>query len=486
MITRQAKIYTALQYFIDLLLTSGSLVAAYYLRLYLHQVLPRTWTPWLAHDLYPLSHYTGLLLLIMPIWLALISSMNFYHTLVRLSIVGQLRMLANLELFGGILLGFALFLLKMNVSRPLILLFLWANFALLFLERVALKIKLHLFKENQHNFKSILIVAGNTDGREVGELIKNYRDWGLHLAGYITTETDIRSEGCALPQRPSDPPTLGGLNRIPQILQENIIDEIVFVASDKKDLEKFEEIFPLCETQGIRMRLVANFFPQSISRMSMGYLDHVPLITFSTAPDYSPALVMKRLLDLGLSLVLLAAAAPLMLVVAALLKLTTKGPIIYRQVRCGLYGRPLTLYKFRSMIDGAEDVLWEIKHLNEMDGPVFKMRQDPRVAPLGRVLRKSSIDELPQLYNVLKGDMSLVGPRAPLPEEVREYTRSQRRRLSVTPGITCLWQVSGRNEIDFNEWMKMDLRYIDNWSLLLDLKILLKTILTVLLDKGAR
>jgi exopolysaccharide biosynthesis polyprenyl glycosylphosphotransferase len=185
-------------------------------------------------------------------------------------------------------------------------------------------------------------------------------------------------------------------------------------------------------------------------------------------------------------LLLLVLLMPLMIVIGLLVKLTSVGPIIYRQVRCGLYGRKFVLYKFRSMHQGAEDVLWEIRHLNEMDGPVFKMRNDPRVTPFGRFLRKSSIDELPQLWNVIKGDMSLVGPRAPLPEEVKEYTRWQRRRLSVKPGITCLWQVSGRNEIDFHEWMKLDLQYIDNWSLLLDLKILLRTFPVVLLGKGAR
>ncbi|MBI3656774.1 MAG: sugar transferase [Acidobacteria bacterium] len=486
MIARQARIYTFLQYFIDMLLTAISLAGGYYLRLYLPYMLPESWTTWLAPDLYPLRHYIWLLLVILPIWLSLLSAMNFYRTLVRLSLIGQVRLLVNLELFGGILVGFAIFLLKLNVSRPLIFFFLFANFTLLFLERVALKIKLKLFKENKNNFKSILIVAGETNGREIGDLIKNYRDWGLHVAGYITTDTGNLPRPPDEGRRPSDPPILGGLEQIPNILKENIIDEIVFVGSDKKDLDKFEEIFPFCEAQGIRMSLVANFFPQSISRISMEYLDHVPLITFSTAPDYSPALVLKRVIDLGLSIGLLAVSAPLTLMVALLVKLTSKGPVIYRQVRCGLYGRPFTLYKFRSMIDGAEDALWEIRHLNEMGGPVFKMRNDPRVTSLGRFLRKSSIDELPQLYNVLKGDMSLVGPRAPLPEEVREYTRWQRRRLSVKPGITCLWQVSGRNEVDFDEWMTMDLRYIDNWSLALDLKILLKTIPTVLLGRGAR
>jgi exopolysaccharide biosynthesis polyprenyl glycosylphosphotransferase len=232
--------------------------------------------------------------------------------------------------------------------------------------------------------------------------------------------------------------------------------------------------------------LAADFFPAKVSTVSMEFLENVPLITFSTTPDHPLSLFVKRAMDVVFSILLLMASLPLMILVGLLVKLTSKGPIIYSQVRCGLYGRKFVLYKFRSMQEGAQDVLWEIKHLNEMDGPVFKMRLDPRVTVLGRFLRKYSIDEWPQFWNVLKGDMSLVGPRAPLPEEVLEYTRWQRRRLSVKPGITCLWQVSGRNEIDFHEWMKLDLHYIDNWSLLLDLKILLRTFPVVLFGKGAR
>ena len=169
-----------------------------------------------------------------------------------------------------------------------------------------------------------------------------------------------------------------------------------------------------------------------------------------------------------------------------LIKGTTPGPVFYRQIRCGLYGRKFELVKFRTMVDWAEEKLKEVIHLNEMDGPVFKMRNDPRVTRVGQYLRKFSIDELPQLWNVLKVEMSLVGPRAPLPDEVQHYAIKQRRRLSVKPGITCLWQISGRSDIDFQRWMELDLEYIDNWSFWLDIQIIVKTIPAVLMGRGAR
>jgi exopolysaccharide biosynthesis polyprenyl glycosylphosphotransferase len=251
-------------------------------------------------------------------------------------------------------------------------------------------------------------------------------------------------------------------------------------------LDSYDDTITLCEELGIRTRVVADFFPTSTSRLSLEFLDTLPLITFSTVPDQESAILAKRLIDVLTAAVLLTLLAPLMLLTAGLIKFTSRGPVFYRQVRCGLYGRKFSLVKFRTMIEGAEDRLWEIKHLNEMDGPVFKMRNDPRVTPLGRFLRKYSIDEIPQLWNVLKGEMSIVGPRAPLSEEVRFYSIRQRRRLSVKPGITCLWQVSGRSDIDFHQWMNMDLYYIDHWSLWLDLRILLRTIPAVFTGRGAR
>jgi exopolysaccharide biosynthesis polyprenyl glycosylphosphotransferase len=247
-----------------------------------------------------------------------------------------------------------------------------------------------------------------------------------------------------------------------------------------------EEIFLICEEEGIKTRVMLSFFPHLTSKIYLEALQDLPLLTFTTTPQNDYLLFVKNALDFALAGVLLILFAPFLCLVALLIKLTSKGPVIFKQVRCGLGGRKFVLYKFRSMHTDAEEAKKELAHLNEMSGPVFKLSNDPRCTFVGRFLRKFSVDELPQLFNIIKGDMSFVGPRPPIPEEVEKYERWQRRRLRMKPGLTCLWQVSGRNEVDFAEWMKMDLQYIDTWSLFLDCKIFLKTIPIVLLGKGAR
>jgi len=221
--------------------------------------------------------------------------------------------------------------------------------------------------------------------------------------------------------------------------------------------------------------------------MELHEFDGLPLLSFSTTPTNEAVMFVRRILDIILASVMLLIFGPLlMLPTAILIKLTSPGPVLFRQKRCGLNGRVFTMYKFRSMVDHAEQLRVELEAFNEMDGPVFKSSRDPRITLIGKVIRRRSIDELPQLFNVLQGHMSLVGPRPPLPQEVARYQRWQRRRLSMKPGMTCLWQISGRNEVSFEDWMKLDLTYIDNWSLLLDLKILLKTVPVVLLGRGAK
>jgi len=233
------------------------------------------------------------------------------------------------------------------------------------------------------------------------------------------------------------------------------------------------------------VRFALNIFPHTKAKVDLEDLDGVPLLTFSTSPNSQLQLMAKRATDVTLSALLLFLGMPVVLVIALLVKITSGGSILFRQTRCGLNGRFFTLYKFRTMIEDAEARRRDLWHLNEMNGPVFKVRNDPRVTAFGRFLRKFSLDELPQLWNVLRGDMSLVGPRPPIPEEVAQYQRWQRRRLAMKPGLTCLWQISGRNELDFNRWIELDLEYIDSWSPSLDWKILWKTIPVVLSGRGA-
>ncbi len=210
-----------------------------------------------------------------------------------------------------------------------------------------------------------------------------------------------------------------------------------------------------------------------------------PLLEFETFSAKQWQLFFKRVIDILLSLTLLLLFSPLIIVAIIAIKLESKGPVLFSQVRSGLNGRKFKLYKFRTMVVGAEMKKRELEKMNEMDGPVFKIRHDPRITRVGAILRKTSIDEIPQLINVLKGDMSIVGPRPPLPVEVELYKMWQRRRLSLKPGLTCIWQVSGRNRIQFEKWMEMDLEYIDKWSLWLDFKILFKTVFVVLFGYGA-
>jgi len=210
------------------------------------------------------------------------------------------------------------------------------------------------------------------------------------------------------------------------------------------------------------------------------------MLTFMSAPRDELLLFIRRCFDFSAALALIALLSPLLLTIAALVKITSRGPVLFRQVRAGLHGRPFVFLKFRSMRVDAEALKSALAPFNEMDGPAFKLTNDPRVTPLGRWLRKTSLDELPQLLNILRGEMSFVGPRPAVLDEVRRYEPWQRRRLSMPPGLTCLWQVSGRNELTFDEWMRLDLEYIDNWSLWLDLRIVFKTIPAVVLGRGAR
>jgi exopolysaccharide biosynthesis polyprenyl glycosylphosphotransferase len=317
-------------------------------------------------------------------------------------------------------------------------------------------------KHGALDVRHVAVVGNAAAAHEFARTIKRHDVWGFKLIG-IFTHDEVRD-----------------------LLEGGGVDELIIVV-DRESLNDYTDTFLLCEELGVTARVVLNFFPHSIARMELHDFDGLPLLSFSTTPTNEVLMFVRRILDVLLATVILVIVGPLVMLPAAILiKLTSPGPVLFKQKRCGLNGRLFTMYKFRSMVDNAEQRRVELEGFNEMDGPVFKSSRDPRITTIGKIIRRRSIDELPQLFNVLQGHMSLVGPRPPLPDEVARYERWQRRRLSMKPGITCLWQISGRNEVSFEDWMKLDLTYIDNWSLLLDLKILLKTVPVVLLGRGAK
>jgi exopolysaccharide biosynthesis polyprenyl glycosylphosphotransferase len=269
------------------------------------------------------------------------------------------------------------------------------------------------------------------------------------------------------------------------LVEDLIVDDVLF-AVPFSALLSAEPHVAWCEEVGVTVHLKVDFIRTLFSRTYPSELDGMPMLTMSTTPQDAVALLLKRTVDFVVSSVMLVGLSPLLALCALAVKTTSPGSVYFRQQRVGLNGRIFTLLKFRSMYRDAEERRKELERLNEASGPVFKMRRDPRITPVGRLLRRFSLDELPQLWNVFRGDMSLVGPRPPLPDEVRRYERWQRRRLSMKPGLTCLWQVAGRSNIGFDEWMKLDLAYIDNWSLKLDFVILLRTVPAVVLARGAR
>jgi exopolysaccharide biosynthesis polyprenyl glycosylphosphotransferase len=344
---------------------------------------------------------------------------------------------------------------------------------------VALRLVSRWVRSRGYNFRTVLLVGTGQKAAQLADFLEAHPHWGFRVIGYLDDDNggEIR--------RANRWPCLGKIENLESLLLREVVDELVFVI-EKGKLGAYEQALLVAERHGVRAHVSLDIFPHVLARPVLEELDGVPLLSFTTTPSNPTQLVIKRGIDLAVSLALFVVTLPIQLVAALAIKLTSPGPVLFRQVRCGLNGRHFTLLKFRTMHAGAEQLLSGISHLNEMTGPVFKATKDPRLTFVGRILRRLSIDELPQLVNVIKGDMSLVGPRPPLPEEVSRYEPWQHRRLSMNPGITCLWQVSGRNEVDFDRWMALDLKYIDTWSPMLDLKILLKTVPAVLSGRGAR
>ena len=369
------------------------------------------------------------------------------------------------------------YLLRLDLSRSFVGLFAVWSWVLLSLFRLnagrALRAILREFGSSHY----VMVVGEGAAALKLGRQIEEARGYGVQLSGFLSDGNSAGEVELAqkYPVRP--------LAKLPDLLREQIIDEIIF-AVDSRRLAELEDIFLLCDEEGVKTRVAVDFFPHVNSEVSLERLGTSPLLTFSATPHDEIRLLVKRLTDIVLAGAGVVLLLPFMLLIALLIRLTSPGPAIFRQVRCGLNGRRFVFYKFRSMCLNAEAMRADVEHLSERK-LAMKIPNDPRLTGVGRWLRKFSVDEWPQLWNVLKGDMALVGPRPALPDEVEQYKRWQRRRLRMRPGITSLWAVNGRDAVDFETWMKLDMQYIDQWSLALDWKILLQTIPHVLSGKGA-
>jgi exopolysaccharide biosynthesis polyprenyl glycosylphosphotransferase len=347
--------------------------------------------------------------------------------------------------------------------------------------RFLLRFILGAIRKRGGNLHHILVLGTNPRAIEFARKIAAMRDRGYRLLGFVDDDwpgvEPFRNTGFQLACSFDD---------LPEFLRHKVVDEVAIYLPLRSFYERAARIARLAKQHGILLRFDSNIFDLEFAHLQAERTEGPPQIMADSSGIDGWPLLFKRLLDIVGSLLLLIVLSPLFLVVAVLIKLTSAGPVWFKQKRVGLNKRVFTMFKFRTMVPNAESIQEKLLHLNEMTGPVFKIKDDPRVTPLGRVLRKTSIDELPQLWNVLRGDMSLVGPRAMSVRDYQCFSEDwQRRRFSVRPGITCLWQIYGRNTIPFEQWMVLDMQYIDGWSFWLDMKILALTIPAVFRGLGA-
>ena len=368
--------------------------------------------------------------------------------------------------------------LRLELSRPFLLLLLAYTWVLLLLFRLTAGRVVGALRREFVAPHQVMVAGTGERAIRLAKALEESSEYDVELRGFLSELPDPPSEIVLASTYKVWP-----VGDLPAILRKHVVDEIIF-AVGSESLADLEEIFLLCDEEGVRTRVAVDFFPHVNSTVSLDRFGATPLLTFTAAPYDEIRLLVKRLTDIAIAAAGLVVMAPFMAAVAILIRLTSPGPVIFRQVRCGLNGRRFLFYKFRSMCQNAEELKPALEHLNTRE-TVFKIPHDPRLTSVGRYLRKFSVDEWPQLWNVLRGDMSLVGPRPAVPSEVERYQRWQRRRLRMRPGLTCLWAISGRDNVDFETWMKLDMQYIDNWSLALDWKILLRTIPHVLMGHGA-
>jgi exopolysaccharide biosynthesis polyprenyl glycosylphosphotransferase len=463
MLRRQRQIRSRVQQLVDVGLFTLAFCIAHALRANWHFEFL-----WERPEIQPFSTYAWMILVILPIAPLMLEVQGFYDRPLLASrgeTFWQLFWACN---WVTILVILVSFLAHEQPARGVIVLFGGISFLLVMAKEEIFRTWVQT-KFGQDGFKKRLLLAGAAE------------DTGA-LRGRLRAQSGEGIEILAEVDLDRVP-----VEKLVELLHEHSVNGVVLSANHTM-FGRVEKVIQACELEGVEVWLLADFFKTRISQTALDDFEGRPMLVFRSTPEVSWQSLAKQAMDVvGAALLFVLFSVP-MLLVALMIKLTSPGPVLFRQQRAGLNGKAFTMLKFRSMTTNAEQRRHELEMLNEMTGPVFKLTHDPRVTRVGRIIRKFSLDEFPQLINVMRGEMSLVGPR-PLPlEEVNRFDDLRhRRRLSVKPGITCLWQVSGRNDVnDFRDWVRLDLEYIDNWSLWLDMKILFRTIPVVLLGTGAR
>ena len=462
MLRRQRRIRTQVQKLLDGSLFALSLWLAHYLRSHVFKVAVFGGTP----DIEPFDEWVWLFLIIIPIAPFLLESQGFYN---RPMIAGRRTtgwQLLRASFLAMMVLISLLFVFKENPARSVVFLFGPISVLLVFFKEELFRQWLQSRMGQAQLSRRLVLVGSNEDCERLSGDLK--RNEAVEIVGRV----DLNDSSVEM---------------LVEMLHEHSANGVLLAAKHTY-FGQVEKAVQACELEGVEAWLLADFFNTQVSQTTIDDLNGRPMLVFRSTPEDSWQRVAKQAIDVFGAFAFLVLFAPVFILFALLIKITSPGPILFRQRRSGLNGKPFTMLKFRSMVTNAEQRKAELEVLNEMDGPVFKVTNDPRVTPIGKFLRRWSIDEWPQMINVLFGDMSLVGPR-PLPvDEVRRFDDfAHRRRLSVKPGLTCLWQVNGRNQVtSFRDWVRLDLEYIDNWSIWLDLKILMKTVPVVLMGTGAK
>lgn len=423
---------------------------------------------WLAAVLYGA-------LVVLVLWVQ-----GLYRLRVRWSLRREVLDVLVAVVFLAVVVFTTLFLFKLpNVSRLFLILLFPAQAVTTVAIRTVIRWSFIRLRAQGYNARYFLVVGANDAAQRFTDAIERHRELGLVAVGHVASATDrahARDRGVRRH-------ILGDLDDIQSILHREVVDEVV-ICLDVEDRALIEPVARICEDEGRVVRIPLRDLGPVVPGGRIEEFDGMDVQSLVYGPDRAIGMLVKRSIDVALAVVALIVSSPLLLAVAVAIRLRDGSPVFFRQTRIGLHGRPFRLVKFRTMVPDAESRLAGLAGANEISGPAFKLTDDPRMTGTGRWLRRTSIDELPQLWNVLRGEMSLVGPRPPLPDEVSAYDVWHRRRLSMQPGITGLWQVSARREADFDRWVRLDLDYIDRWSLWLDFKIMARTIPAMLEGEG--